>query len=260
MEISGILLGLEETARPAQVLGSPADQRHLWTEAFVTVSGTTATRLDESGCSPVWCDDCSSWTQLLRSHLCHQTHPRINEGSIVEKASLKVNVYWCNNIPVHAIWSLCGNWPPVQRKLSVTGILGLSVMMPSASRAWRMHSSLCGVEKRVETSYLENNTQKWPPKLTLSPSLAWTSFRCTTLLFLVRKKSFSRWVLSSCSSVHRTDRSDRLYLLGSGRRLAHLCTMVLITCVRKPSPAWNNVKPWFPRKFNEVKMIILSLF
>lgn len=60
MEISGILLGLEKTARPAQVLASPADQRHLWTEAFVTVSGTTATRLEESGCSPVWCDYYSS--------------------------------------------------------------------------------------------------------------------------------------------------------------------------------------------------------
>lgn len=46
-------------------------------------------KLEENGCSPVWCDADSSCTQLLRSHLRHQTHPRINEGSIVEK----VHVY-----------------------------------------------------------------------------------------------------------------------------------------------------------------------
>lgn len=44
----------------------------------------------------------------------------------------------------------------------------------------------------------------WNSKLTLVPSLAWTSFSFTTLFFLVRKKSFSRWVLSSFSSVHKT--------------------------------------------------------
>lgn len=60
VEISRFRGGLEETARPAQILGSPADQRHLWTEAFVTASATTATLSEESGCSPVSCDACSS--------------------------------------------------------------------------------------------------------------------------------------------------------------------------------------------------------
>lgn len=85
----------------------------------------------------------------------------LNEKLTEEKAFRKVNACWYKNIPVHAIWSLNGIWPPVQMKLSVTGILGLSVSMPSASKAYRMHSSLCEVAKRnVPSFYLQIQCKK----------------------------------------------------------------------------------------------------
>lgn len=78
----------------------------------------------------------------------------LNEKSPEKRASLKVNKYWCNIIPVHAIWSLNGIWPPVQMKLSVTGILGLFVLMPSASKAYRMHSSLCNEKRKMRSLFM----------------------------------------------------------------------------------------------------------
>lgn len=156
MEISWVLFGLFERAWSAQVLGSPADQCNLWRESSVTASVMPAPLLEEHGCSPVPCVARSSWTQHLQSHLYHQTHEDGQWKAHGGKRFSQSEWMLINNIPVHAIWSLNGVWPPVQMKLSVTGILGLFVVTPSAFKACLMHSSLCEVEKRNMTSfYLE---------------------------------------------------------------------------------------------------------
>lgn len=122
-----------------------------------------------------------------------------------------------------------------------------------------MHSSRCQVEKRDETSHLENNANEGgcTSKLTLSPSLAWTSFSCTTLLFLVRKLSFSKFVFSSSSSVckrDRRDRSDRCFLLWPLATLTPLYDGMDFVHTETFS---CNAKHWFTGVFNKVKVIIL---
>lgn len=123
-----------------------------------------------------------------------------------------------------------------------------------------MHSSRCQVEKRDESSHLENNANEGgcTSKLTLSPSLAWASFSHTTLFFLVRKLSFSRWVLSSSCSVCKRDgrdRSDRRLLLWPLATLTPLYDGMDFAHTESFS---CNAKHRFTGVFNKLKVITLS--